>query len=161
MISSTWTAHTQKSVPQTVREHSDFHTRVTIYKNYIIGILRGYTIRSGRCPEGSQRPQGGQQVPPSHWLPEGCIIQYKHIVSTTIVKLWNYKSNDLPKNGLSMRPWHCQPSHQLDKVSEGQRATHLLNNTRTVLRLQLRPSIYMGLFHKNVLQIALNPTRNL
>ena len=37
----------------------------------IIGILRGYAIRSGRRPEGSQRPQGGPQVRPCRWLPEG------------------------------------------------------------------------------------------
>ena len=37
----------------------------------IIGILRGYAIRSGRRPEGSQRPQGGPQVRPGRWLPEG------------------------------------------------------------------------------------------
>ena len=29
-----------------------------------IGILRGYAIRSGRRPEGSQRPQGGPPGPP-------------------------------------------------------------------------------------------------
>ena len=37
----------------------------------------------------------------------------------------------------------------------------LLNNTGAVLKLQLRPSIYMGLFLRNALQIALNPTKNL
>ena len=30
-----------------------------------------YAIRSGRRPEGSQRPQGGPQVRPGRWLPEG------------------------------------------------------------------------------------------
>ena len=34
-------------------------------------ILRGYAIRSGRRPEGSQRPQCGPQVRPGRWLPEG------------------------------------------------------------------------------------------
>ena len=38
---------------------------------YKIGILRGYAIRSGRRPEGSQRPQGGPQVRLGRWLPEG------------------------------------------------------------------------------------------
>ena len=76
-------------------------------------------------------------------------IQYKYIVSKTIVKLWNYKSNDLPKNGLPSRAWRRQPSHQLDKVSEGRRPEHLLNNTGTVVKLQLRLSIYMGLFLRN------------
>ena len=65
------------------------------------------------------------------------------------MKLWNYKSNDLPKNGLPTRAWRRQPSHQLDKVSEGRRPEHLLNNTGTVLKLQLHPSIYVGLFLRN------------
>ena len=42
-----------------------------------------------------------------------------------------------------------QPSRQLDKVSEGRRPEYLLNNAGTVLKLQLRPSIYMGLFLRN------------
>ena len=140
---------------------------------YIIGILHGYVIRSGRRPEGSQWPPGGPQVCPGRWLPEGRLpdritspqsipfIQYKYIVNTTIVKLWNYKSNDLPKNGLPMCAWHCQSSYQLNKVSEGRRPEHLLNNPRTVLNLQLRSSIYMSLFRRNVQHIALNPTKNL
>ena len=45
------------------------------------------------------------------------------------------------------------------RVSEGRR--HLLNNPGTVLNLQLHPSVYMGLFGRNVEQIALNPTKNL
>ena len=40
---------------------------------YIIGILCGYAIRSGRHPEGSQRPPGRPQVGPGRWLPEGCL----------------------------------------------------------------------------------------
>ena len=99
-----------------------------------IGILRGYTIRSGRRPEGSQRPSSGPQ--------------YKYIVNTTIVKLWNYKSNDLRKNGLPTRAWRRRSNHRLDKVSEGRRPEHLLNNPGTVLDLQLRLSIYMRLFQK-------------
>ena len=86
------------------------------------------------------------------------------MVNTTIVKLWYYKSNNLPKNGLPTRAWRRQPSHQLDKVYEGRRPEHLscsLNSSRTILNLQLRPSIYMGLFPRNVWQIALNPTKNL
>ena len=71
------------------------------------------------------------------------------------MKLWNYKSNDLPKNGLPTRAWRRQPSHQLDKVSEGQSLKHLLNNTGTVLKLQLRPSINMGLFIRNAHWIQL------
>ena len=31
------------------------------------------------------------------------------------MKLWNYKSNDLPKNGSPTRAWRRQTSHQLDK----------------------------------------------
>ena len=46
------------------------YTYIYIYI-YKIGILRGYAIRSGRRPEGSQRPQGGPQVRPGRWLPEG------------------------------------------------------------------------------------------
>ena len=38
-----------------------------------IGILCGYAIRSGRHPEGSQRPPGRPQVGPGRWLPEGCL----------------------------------------------------------------------------------------
>ena len=49
------------------------------------------------------------------------------IVNTTKVKLWNYKSNDLPVNGLPTRMWSRQPIHQLEKVSEGRRPEHLLN----------------------------------
>ena len=115
---------------------------------HIIGILRGYAIRSGRRPEGSQRPQGGPQVRPGRWLPAD-FIQYQYIVNETIVKLRKYTSNDLPKNGLPTRAWRRQPSHQLDKVSEGRRPEHLLNNTGTILKLQLRPSVYMGLFLRN------------
>ena len=37
---------------------------LTTYLYWIKGILRGYAIRSGRRPEGSQRPQGGPQVRP-------------------------------------------------------------------------------------------------
>ena len=44
-------------------------------------------------------------------------IQYKYIVNKTTVKLSNYKSNDLPTNGLPTRAWRRQPSHQLDKVA--------------------------------------------
>ena len=40
---------------------------------HIIGILCGYAIRSGRHPEGSQRPPGRPQVGPGRWLPEGCL----------------------------------------------------------------------------------------
>ena len=47
------------------------------------------------------------------------------------------------------------------RVSEGRMPEHLLNNPGTVPNLQLRLSIYMGLFLRNVLQIALNPTKNL
>ena len=64
-------------------------------------------------------------------------IQYKYIVNTTIMKLWNYKSNDLPKNGLPTRAWLRQPWRQLDKVSEGRRPGHLLNDPWIVLNLQL------------------------
>ena len=112
-----------------------------------IGILCGYAIRSGRRPEGSQRPQGGPQY--NMFIQYYMFIQYKHIVNKTIVKLWNYKSNDLPKNGIPTRAWRRQPIHQLDKVSEGRRPEHLLNNTETVPKLQLRSSIYMGLFLRN------------
>ena len=63
-----------------------------------IGILRGYAIRSGRRPEGSQN---------------------KYIVDKTIVKLCNYNSIYLPNNGLPTRAWRRQPSHQLDKGSRG------------------------------------------
>ena len=35
-----------------------------------IGILCGYAIRSGRHPEGSQRPPDRPQVGPGRWLPE-------------------------------------------------------------------------------------------
>ena len=38
-----------------------------------------------------------------------------YIVNTTIVKLWNYKSNDLLKNGSPTRAWRRQSSHQLDR----------------------------------------------
>ena len=76
----------------------------TPYRFDIKGILCGYAIRSGRRPEGSQRPQGGPQ---------------KYIVNKTIAKLWNYKSNDLPKNVLPACAWRHPPSRQLDKVSEG------------------------------------------
>ena len=38
-----------------------------------IGILCGYAIRSGRHPEGSQRPPGRPQVGPGRWLPSGCL----------------------------------------------------------------------------------------
>ena len=43
----------------------------TIYLYWIKGILRGYANRSGRRPEGSQRPQGGP-----HWL--GYVVPWIH-----------------------------------------------------------------------------------
>ena len=95
---------------------------------WIIGILRVFAIRSGRRPSGSQRPQ------------------YKCIVNTTKVKLWNYKSNDLPANGLPTRAWSRQPSHQLDKVSEGRRPGHLLNNPGLYLTYNCHPQYIWGYF---------------
>ena len=87
-------------------------------------------------------------------------VQY--IVNITKMKLWNHKSNDLLKNGLPMRAWRRQPSHQLDKVSEGRRLEHLLNNPGTVLNLQFRPSIYMGLIISEMCNKSLlYPTKNL
>ena len=76
---------------------------------HTIGILRGYAMRSGRRPEGSQR----LQVP---------FIQYKYVANIAKVKLWNYKSNGLPKTGLPTWAWHRQPSHQLDKGVRGPKA---------------------------------------
>ena len=76
---------------------------------HTIGILRGYAIRSGRRPEWSQRPQ----VP---------FIQYKYVANIAIGKLWNYKSNELPKTGLPTRAWRRKPSHQLDKGVGGPKA---------------------------------------
>ena len=73
-------------------------------------------------------------------------IQYKYIASTTMVKLWNYKSNDLPKNGLPMRVWRRQPSHQLNKVSKGRRPEHLLNSTGTALNYNCVPQYMWGYF---------------
>ena len=45
---------------------------------------------------------------------------------------------------------HHVGNQTTDKVSKGRGSEHLLNNPGTVLNLQLRPAIYMGLFHKNV-----------
>ena len=96
-----------------------------------IGILRGYAIRSGRRSEGNQWPQGGPVSAPAADVPRDVCLTVSrnhtvfplssanaYIVNTTIVKLWNDKSNDLPKNGSTTRAWRCQPSHQLDKVSD-------------------------------------------
>ena len=86
------------------------------------------------------------------WLPEGRLpdripfIQYKCIVNTTKVKLWNYKSNDYPANGLPMRAWSPQPSHQLDKVSEGRWPEHLLNNPGLYLTYNCAPQYIWGYF---------------
>ena len=102
---------------------------------HIIGILHGYTIGSGRRPSGSERPQGS--IP---------FIQYKCIVNTTKVKLWNYKSNDLPANGLPTLAWSHQPSHQLDKVSEGRRPEHLLNNPGLYITYNCAPQYIWGYF---------------
>ena len=57
-----------------------------------------------------------------------------------LTELWenfyfSEKKNDLEKNGLPTRAWRRQLSHQLDKVSEGRRPEHLLNNPGTVLNL--------------------------
>ena len=62
------------------------------------------------------------------------------------MKLWNYKVNDLRKNGLPTCAWRRQPSHQLEKVYEGRRPDYLLNSRGTVLNLQLRPSYWWGYF---------------
>ena len=35
-------------------------------------------------------------------------IQYKYVDNTTIVKVWNYKSSDLLKNGLPTRAWRAR-----------------------------------------------------
>ena len=56
---------------------------------------------------------------------------------------------------------HAHDVARLDKVSEGRRPDHFFNNAGTVLNLQLRPSVYMGLFRRNVEQISLNPSKNL
>ena len=62
------------------------------------------------------------------------------------MKLWNYKSNDLPANDLPTRAWSRQPSHQLDKVSEGQRPEHLLNNPGLYLTYNCAPQYIWGYF---------------
>ena len=112
------------------------------------------TVRK-KVPMGSQRQQGGPQVLPrplisretSAWshrvTTQYSFIQYKFVANTTIVMLWNYKWNDLPTNGSPTREWRRQPNPQFDKVSEGRRPEHLLNNPGTVLNLKLRPSIYI------------------
>ena len=69
-----------------------------------------------------------------------------YLVNTTKVKLWNYKSNDLPANGLPTRAWSRQPSHQLDKVSEGRRPEHLLNNPGLYLTYNCHPQYIWGYF---------------
>ena len=62
------------------------------------------------------------------------------------MKLWNYKSNDLPANGLPTRAWSRQPSHQLDKVSEGWRPEHLLNNPGLYFTYNCHPQYIWGYF---------------
>ena len=50
-----------------------------------------------------------------------------------------------------MRAWRRQPSHQLDKGVRGPKAEAFIEyNPGPVLNLQLRPSIYMVLFLRNV-----------
>ena len=51
--------------------------------------------------------------------------------------------------------------HQIDKMAEGRRPEHLLNTPRTVPKLQLRPIVYVELFHKNMQQIALKSYKRL
>ena len=62
------------------------------------------------------------------------------------MKLWNYKFNDLPANGLPTRAWSRQPSHQLDKVSEGRRREHLLNNPGLYFTYNCHPQYIWGYF---------------
>ena len=83
---------------------------------------------------------------PAADFPRDVFVQYKCIVNTTKVKLWNYKSNDLPANGLPTRAWSRQPSHQLDKVSEGRRPGHLLNNPGLYLTYNCHPQYIWGYF---------------
>ena len=49
-----------------------------------------------------------------------------------------------------MHAWRRQSSHQLDKMSQGQRPEHLFNTPRTVPNTQLRTIIYMELFHRKM-----------
>ena len=62
------------------------------------------------------------------------------------MKLWNYKSNHLPANDLPTRAWSRQPSHQLDKVSEGRRSDNLLNNPGLYLTYNCAPQYIWGYF---------------
>ena len=61
------------------------------------------------------------------------------VVETTTVMLWNDISYDFTNNCLPVSAWQCQPSEQLDKVSEGRMPEHLLNTPRILPNLQLRP----------------------
>ena len=117
---------------QCIKWFTTFYVLNIIYI-YIKGILRGYAIRSGRRPEGSQRPQGGPCGPPRPLTSRGTsawpyrvttqysfypVQMYSWHNKTWKMKLGNYKSNDLPANGLPTHAWSRQISHQLDKVSE-------------------------------------------
>ena len=92
-----------------------------INKEHTIGTLCGYAIRSGRHPEGSQRPLG--RSPPGRWLLDAwpyrvttkysfypvCIFKMlnKKIIDLTV--LWNEKYSDLMGNYLSILIWRRLP----------------------------------------------------
>ena len=87
-------------------------------------------------------------------------IQYKQTsVVITKVALWNDKTFDFTNTCLPASSWWCQPSQQLDKVSEGLRYDHFLNTPRSLPNLQLRPIIYMELFDRNMQQINLKTNK--
>ena len=76
-------------LPAWLYQHSALKTtRPRTAYEHKIWVLNGYAIRSGRCPHGSQRPQGGMQAHPGHWLPGFLsswvpFIQYKYIVNSS------------------------------------------------------------------------------
>ena len=49
----------------------------------------------------------------------------------TMLTLWNDKSKGFA-DYVPLRAWRCQPSQQIDKVSEGQRPEYLLNAPSTL-----------------------------
>ena len=108
---------------------------------FMIGILCGYTIQTGRKPEGSHRPPDQpRQVDPSHWIPEGCMPDVSHnhnifllfsayicdveIKIVVLTVLWNEKSSDLMTNYCSRLVWRRLPSDLTSSVKWMVRILH-------------------------------------
>ena len=80
-------------------------------------------------------------------------------VKTTIVTLWNDKSDHLIRHYLPLHAWRVSRATGSIKWPRTEGPKHLLSTTRTVHTLQLRLNICMELLNRNMQQIALKSNK--